>query len=502
MRTLALAAVLAAVLAGCATAPAADPATQPAAQTTAQTARDALWLDRLTWGATGADLAQLRRQGRAAWLDAQLDDGPAARPPALPPLPPLLPLVQQLAAQRQAADALADGDARAAARRAYQQALARLARGASARTLLHALDSPQQLREQLTWFWFNHFNVAQAKGDLRAMVGDYEQGLRERALGRFRDLLGYAVRHPALLRYLDNERNAARRLNENHARELLELHTLGVDGGYGQRDVQALARVLTGLGLRLADGPPRLRPAQQARYWRDGLAEFNPARHDFGAKTLLGQPIRGDGLAEIDHVLDLLARHPATARHLCAKLARYFVADEPPPALVARMAERWRRSDGRIAEVLRTLVASPEFEASLGRKFKDPVHYVVSAVRLAHADRAALDTAPLLGWLNRLGQAPHDRATPDGYPLDEGAWAGPGQMATRFEVAQAIGSGMPALRRAPGQRRPAVPQLDTPLYRDAIAPRLAPATRAALAGAASPQAWNTLLLASPEFMHR
>ncbi|MFG6466200.1 DUF1800 domain-containing protein [Roseateles sp. BYS87W] len=473
--------------------------------------QDALWLDRLTWGATSADLAAVRRDGRAAWLDAQLQARTAPLPEAaqaqisaLSIQQPLPALVQKMEAQRKAADALTDDTAKAEAQKAYQQALTQLAREASTRALLQALYSPQQVQEQLTWFWFNHFNVHQYKANLRAMVGDYEQGLRERSLGRFRDLLGYTAHHPAMLRYLDNDQNAANRINENYARELLELHTLGIGGGYSQRDVQELARVLTGLGVNLTGDKPKLKPAQDAQYRRDGLTEFNPARHDFGDKTLLGLNVKGEGYAELDRVLDLLARHPSTARFVCSKLAQSFVADEPPPALVARMAERWKQTDGRIAEVLRAMVAAPEFEASLGRKFKDPSHYVVSAVRLAYADKVVLNTAPMIGWLYRLGQAPYNRQTPDGYPLDENAWAGPGQMTTRFEIARAIGSGSAGLFKVEGERkdRPAFPQLTHPLYYEAIAPRLAPATQQALGQATSPQEWNTYLLASPDFMHR
>ncbi|MFG6429737.1 DUF1800 domain-containing protein [Roseateles sp. LYH14W] len=506
MRNLALSAALLLGLIGCATAP-------PTASTAYGPAQDTLWLDRLTWGASRADLAAVRTQGRAAWLDAQL------APHAPAPLPEaaqaqiqalaitqtdLLPLVQRMEAQRKAADALTDDAAKAEAQKNYQQALTKLAREASARALLNALYSPRQVQEQLTWFWFNHFNVHQYKNNLRAMVGDYEQGLRERALGRFRDLLGYTARHPAMLRYLDNEQNAANRINENHARELLELHTLGVGGGYSQRDVQELARVLTGLGVNLTDNKPKLPPQREALYRRDGLMEFNPARHDFGEKTLLGITVKGEGDAELDQVLNLLARHPSTARFVSRKLAQQFVADEPPAALVERMAERWRQTDGRIADVLRTMVQSPEFEASLGRKFKSPTHYVVSAVRLAYADKVVLNTGPMIGWLYRLGQAPYNRQTPDGYPMDENAWAGPGQMTTRFEIARAIGSGSAGLFKVEGEARdrPAFPMLVQPLYYEGIAPRLAAATQQALSQATSPQEWNTYLLASPDFMHR
>lgn len=498
--------LIALALTGCATAPT-PPVPRPAA------AQDALWLDRLTWGASAADLAAVRARGRDAWLQAQLQPERAAVLPAAAQTQiqaftiaqqGLPALVLQMEAQRKAADAVTDDAAKAEAQKAYQAALTKLAREAASRQLLNALYSPHQVQEQLTWFWFNHFNVHQYKNNLRVMVGDYEQGLRERALGRFRDLLGYSAHHPAMLRYLDNEQNGANRINENYARELLELHTLGVGGGYSQRDVQELARVLTGLGVNMTDNRPKLKPAQEAQYRRDGLTEFNPARHDFGDKTLLGLTLKGEGEAELERVLDLLARHPGTARFVCRKLAQYFVADEPPPALVDRMAARWQQTDGRIAEVLRAMVGSPEFEASLGRKFKDPTHYVVSAVRLAYADKVVLNTGPMLGWLYRLGQAPYNRQTPDGYPMDESAWAGPGQMTTRFEIARAIGTGSAGLFKVEGEPkdRPAFPQIAHPLYYEGIAPRLGAATQQALAQATSPQEWNTYLLASPDFMYR
>ena len=507
MRHLLLSTALVLALVGCASSPTTAPP-----RTSSSAAQDALWLDRLSFGASSTDLAQVRRDGRTAWLDRQLQGGTAALPPPAQAQiqslaiqqEPLPALVQRLEAQRKAADAVADDAAKAEAQKAYQQALTKLAREASTRQLLHALYSPNQLQEQMTWFWFNHFNVHQYKANLRVMVGDYEQGLRDRSLGRFRDLLGYTAHHPAMLRYLDNEQNAANRINENYARELLELHTMGVGGGYSQRDVQELARVLTGLGVNLTENRPKLKPAQEAQYRRDGLMEFNPARHDFGEKHLLGITVKGEGYGELDQVLDLLARHPSTARYVSRKLAQQFVADEPPPALVERMAERWQQSDGRIAEVLRAMVNSPEFEASLGRKFKDPTQFVVSAVRLAYADKVVLNTSPMLGWLYRLGQAPYNRQTPDGYPLDESAWAGPGQMTTRFEIARAIGSGSAGLFKVDGEPkdRPAFPQLAHPLYYEGIAPRLTAATQQALTQATSPQEWNTYLLASPDFMHR
>lgn len=417
---------------------------------------------------------------------------------------PTAQLVQVMEQQRKEAGALANDDEKKAAQQSYQQEMNRLAREAARRHVLRALYSPNQVQEQMTWFWLNHFSVHQYKSDLRALVGDYEENaIRPYALGRFRDLLGAVVHHPAMLRYLDNVQNAAGHLNENYARELMELHTLGVDGGYSQADVQELARVLTGVGVNVGAGTPKVRKDLEVFYVRQGLFEFNPARHDFGEKRLLGQPIRGRGITELDEALDRLARHPATARFISRKLALYWISDDPPSRIVDAMAQTFRRTDGDISAILQTMFASPEFAA--GRKFKDPMRYVISAVRLAYDDKAILNTAPILNWLNRMGEPLYGRATPDGYPLDSRAWASPGQLATRFEIAKVMGSGSAGLFKSEGPQpheRPAFPQLAGELYYGNLARTLSAATKAALDQAASPQEWNTFLLASPEMMSR
>jgi uncharacterized protein (DUF1800 family) len=352
----------------------------------------------------------------------------------------------------------------------------------------------------------NHFNVHQNKGNLRVMIGDYEErAIRPHALGKFRDLLAETVHHPAMLRYLDNERNAVNRINENYARELMELHTLGVNGGYSQRDVQELARILTGVGVNPGPDAPNVRRQLQAQYAHQGLFEFNPNRHDYGDKQFLGQTIRGRGLAELDEAIDRLSRHPSTARFISRKLAMFLVSDEPPAALVERMSQTFRQSDGDIAAMLRTLFDSAEFGQSLGRKFKDPVHYVVSAVRLAYDGKPILNAGPMLNWLNRMGEPLYGRQTPDGYPMIETAWASSGQMTTRFEIAKAIGSGSAGLFKTESpqpQERAAFPQLANALYFQFLQKALSPATRQALDQAASPQEWNTFLLSSPEMMSR
>lgn len=496
------------LLAGCA-------ATMPTPQTPADPVALSGALNRITWGVSSSAYQQASQIGYDAWLEQQLHPVPAMLPAAAQAQidamtitqKPLPQLVQELEDQRRDYDkAIADDEAKKAAQRAYQQELSRLAREAATRSLLRDLYSPNQLQEQMTWFWMNHFNVHQGKSNLRVLVGDYEeQAIRPRALGKFRDLLAATLRHPAMIRYLDNEQNAANRLNENYAREIMELHTLGVDGGYTQNDVQQLARILTGVGVNLSGKTPNVRQDKQDQYLRNGLFEFNPSRHDYGDKVFLGQPVKGRGLAEVDEALDRLSRSPATARYISRKLAIYFVADEPPPQLVQRMAERFQSSDGDIAAVLRVLFTAPEFTESLGKKFKDPVHYVVSAVRLAYDDKVILNATPMHNWLNRMAEPLYGRQTPDGYPLTQPGWASPGQMTTRFEIAKAIGSGAAGLFKSEGAQpleKPAFPQLANALYYQSLQQSLAPATRQALEQAASPQEWNTLLLSSPELMHR
>jgi uncharacterized protein (DUF1800 family) len=470
--------------------------------------------DRLTWGVNEGGTHELAEMGPKAWIEQQLTT-------SFSPLPvdvqaqinamrishePLAQLVVEMDAENKAANALTDPDQKKAAKDAYYKDMNALAREAQSRSLLRDLYGPDQLREQMTWFWFNHFNVQAAKRDIRAMVGDYEdQAIRPHALGRFRDLLEATLRHPAMLRYLDNDQNAANHINENYAREIMELHSMGVGSGYTQNDVQELARILTGVGVDLKPDAPRLKPQWQPLYVRASLFEFNPARHDFGTKTFLGHQIKGSGFGEVEQALDLIAASPATAHHVSAELATYFVGDTPSPALVDKMAETFRHSGGDIAAVLRTLFASAEFKASLGKAFKDPVHYAVSAVRLAYGDRVILNTDPLANWLQRMGEGLYAHETPDGYALQSSAWSGPGQMETRFEIAHAIGSGSAGLfkpRDSGAPEQPAFPQIQNALFFQALRARLGAQTAGVLAQARSPQEWNSLYLSSPEFMRR
>ena len=477
-------------------------------------------LNRLTWGASTSAMAQAAGKDFNTLLEEQLTPGPAPLPAAAQAQIDALTLSQQpfttlvfdLEQRRRAADALKNDEDKRAAQQAYQQELTRLAREAASRHLLRALYSPRQVQEQMTWFWLNHFSVFQNKANIRAMVGDYEdRAIRPHALGRFRDLLGAAILHPAMLLYLDNVQNAANRTNENLARELMELHTLGAGGPYTQKDVQELARVLTGAGINLTStNTPVLRRELQGDYVRRGVFEFHPGRHDFNPKTLLGQPLQQRGMAEVEEALDRLARHPATARHISRKLVQYWHSDQPSPALVERVAQAFSASDGDIAVALRALLTSAEYTQAAGRQFKDPMRFVISALRLGHDDRVILNTGPVLFWLNRLGQPLYGRQTPDGWPMDEAAWSSPGQMTVRFEVARAIGAGAGGLFVSPGSTPPPTPvvsQAATPppsrvLYTQWLHHHLGPGTRAALAQAGSPQEWTTFLLSSPEWMRR
>ncbi|MBC7673683.1 MAG: DUF1800 domain-containing protein [Polaromonas sp.] len=487
-------------------------------------------LNRMAFGPRPGDVAKVRALGVDQWIALQLapdriDDGAADRIVASyemlgRPTSELVAMYdngqqairQQQKQQAQQGDTSGKKDLRAEILQANPQLREQLRQNQrilgdlQSAKLARAVISDRQLAEVMTDFWENHFSVYAGKGLDRIFLPAYDRDvIRPNSLGKFRDLLGAVARHPAMLRFLDNEQNAANRINENYARELMELHTLGQGAGYSQQDVQEMARVLTGVGVNLGTDNPKVRNDLQRDYVRAGLFEFNPNRHDYGAKTLLGQPIRSRGLAELDEALDRLAKHPATAHFISRKLAQYWLSDDPPPALVERMAQSFLKSEGDIAVTLQTLLASPEYAQGAGQKFKDPVHYVVSAVRLAYDDKPILNVGPMLNWLNRMGEPLYGRQTPDGYALDTAAWSSPGQMATRFEIAKAIGSGNAGLFKTDGPQpleKPAFPQLANALYYRALGQTLGPNTQQALAQATSAQEWNSFLLSSPELMHR
>jgi uncharacterized protein (DUF1800 family) len=345
-----------------------------------------------------------------------------------------------------------DPDARKAARK---QAGIIMYEAVQAR-ILRAIYGPRQLQEVMAAFWFNHFNVFAAKGLCHLWIGAYEEeAIRPHTLGRFRDLLGATAKHPAMLFYLDNWQNTApdapgkhdkfEGINENYARELMELHTLGVNGGYTQQDVIALAHILTGWGIvrpqqlmsqqrvimrrRCLDGGgfgpfgffrqrfrPQPRPAQVAMAGPPAPYGFvfDASRHDFAGKTLLGRNIKGGGIVQGEQALDVLAHSPATANHLSFQLAQYFVADDPPMPLVARMANRYLATDGNIRDVLDTMFRSSEFweRRYCAAKYKTPYEYTISAARATGVE--VLNVRPLAGLMAQLGMPLYGCQTPDG----------------------------------------------------------------------------------------
>lgn len=293
---------------------------------------------------------------------------------------------------------------------------------------------------------------------------------------------------------------------------------MGVNSGYTQKDVQELARVLTGVGINLSKDTPRMKPELAKLYVRKGMFEFQPQRHDFGDKQILGQTFKGGrGFGELEDVILMLSRQPATARYISQKLAQFFVSDTPSKELIEKMAQRFLQTDGDIPATLRTMFDSPEFIASLGKKFKDPMHFMLASVRLAYDGTTIVNTAPLLNWLNMMGQQLNGRQTPDGYAMDESAWASSGQLTVRFDIARSLAGGNPNLFKPeaqaggqpagsatnqPPQEKPPQPALAASNYVKNWARQFSPATQSALGQASTPLEWNALFLASPEMMRR
>ncbi len=393
-----------------------------------------------------------------------------------------------------------------------------------AQKLLRAVYAENQVQEVLTDFWFNHFNVAAQDGPARPHLLAYERdAIRPHVLGDFRTLLGATARHPAMLLYLDNaqsvapegtattmnarvagmqntggvrgaiarrriqqgraqlqrdsasmmanvpenvraqlqQRRRTRGVNENYARELMELHTLGVDGGYTQADVEQVARAFTGWTVwpaALRRGTPqtealerRMARGEQAGFVRDGLFLFRADAHDATAKTILGQAFpAGHGVDEGARVLDLVAAHPSTARHLARKLAIRFVSDTPPEALVDDLARVYLQTHGDLKAVVRALAYRPEFWAAAARdgKVKSPFELAISAVRATGADlgrpgtpRSASALASLGAWIERMGQPLYRYQAPTGFPDRADAWLSAGTLAARMGFGLKLATG-------------------------------------------------------------
>ncbi|MBL0169456.1 MAG: DUF1800 domain-containing protein [Gemmatimonadaceae bacterium] len=442
-------------------------------------------LSRLAFGPRPGDVAAVRAVGVDAWIAKQLEpqrisDVNTERFVAqfatlgksgeelIAQYPP--PGVQLAQMARQNGGRISPEDS-LKLREQGRQSYAFLGEIASSR-VARAVISERQLDEVMVDFWENHFNVFAGKDRTRYFLPEYDaQAIRPHTLGKFRDLLGAVAKSPAMLYYLDNwqsvadsgrptlrqvppmaRRVAARRaavvaqqrpqlaalvqrkrgLNENYARELMELHTLGVDGGYTQQDVIQVARALTGWTLsRGANG---------------GAFLFRPEAHDAGAKVILGEKYAaGRGEDEGEAVLDLLARHPSTARFIATKLARRFVSDTPPAALVDRATATFRKTDGDIREVVRTIVTSPEFfaTATYRAKVKSPFELVVSSLRVMNAPADATPRTTQL--VSRLGQPIFGHQAPNGYPETGDAWMNTGSILNRINFGLAVASG-----RVPG----------------------------------------------------
>jgi uncharacterized protein (DUF1800 family) len=342
-------------------------------------------------------------------------------------------------------------------------------------------EQENPLLARMTEFWFNHLNVYVGKGSVRPFVGHYVVNVaRAHALGPFEELLLASARHPAMLHYLDQvqsvvdgtmgPRGTKRGLNENYARELMELHTLGVNGGYTQTDVRELARVLTGWTI----------DPNNASGFR-----FAIRQHDNSRKSVLGHTYPSgftrSGEAEGEEAIRMLARHPKTAARISLRLAQFFVADEPPPALVEALTRKFLATQGNMHQVMQELLSSPEFWRAENRLFKTPMDFACSALA---ATQAGSDPRKLLlsaKFLDDAGQPVHGWQTPDGYTVDAATWLAPEALTRRADFAMVLAR-------------------DT---RDLgfLAPYMSPATRAAIEQE-RPGMRNGLLLASPDFMYK
>src|SRR6266699_5034480 len=305
--------------------------------------------------------------------------------------------------------------------------------------LLRAVYSEQQLYELMVDFWENHFSIFANKDDDRYLLTSFDRDtIRPFAMERFRDLLGATAHSPAMLYYLDNWRSSVPRpypakadkpagvdggLNENYARELMELHTMGVDGGYTQLDVQEVARCFTGWTIE--------KPNQE------GLFLYRPGLHDDGEKAVLGHKILpGGGIGDGERVLDVLATHPATARFIATKLARRFISDDPPKSVIDRAAAVFLKTDGSIRETLRAIITSSEFFGAYHAKVRSPFEYVAAAMRALNAETDG--DRPVLDAIARMGQPVFGRITPDGYADRADQWLSSGAMVARFNFASAL----------------------------------------------------------------
>lgn len=358
-----------------------------------------------------------------------------------------------------------------------------------------ALQTSTPFMERLVHFWANHFAVSVGKLLVIGLAGGFEaDAIRPNILGKFEDLLLAVVQHPAMLLYLDQaqsigpaslvaQRSRSRQqqaagLNENLAREILELHTLGVRSGYTQEDVTEFARALTGWTL----------PSDESREGGQGTFRFVPALHEPGSRTVLGRTYADGGEEQARSIIHDVATSPETARYIATKLARHFVADDPPAAVIQRLADTFARTSGDLAAVYRDLVASKEPWQPVYAKFKTPWEWAVSSLRAV--ERREIPATQAINLMNQLGQPVWRPGSPAGYDDIEGAWAAPDALLRRVEAAQRIaeqaGNVVDARLLAPKVLRGA----------------LSPSTASAISRAESSTTALALLLVSPDFLRR
>jgi uncharacterized protein (DUF1800 family) len=371
-------------------------------------------LRRISFGPVAQELAQVRSLGRAAYIEQQLTATDSATEAAATALYPLI-----------AADALTLYSSSGAGFHIDQHLME-----LQSAMIYRALFSKAQLHEVMTDFWNDHFNTYLKKNPIPLKITFDRDVIRANALGNFKTLLRATVRHGEMLFYLDNWMNQIDAINENYARELLELHTLGKDGGYSEADMKALSFILSGLTYRNTPFADLLSPTGFGQAW------FRPELHDAREKTFLGQHFpAGGGEEEIDRALDLILDHPGTARFIAGKLCRRFVSDTPPEALVQSVAASFTASGGDIPAMLRTLLLSPEFAASSGEKFKRPLPAMLGAARACGINQydytlntelygtAMLGNGLLYRSLTAAGQQPFGWVPPNGYPDHNSYWA-------------------------------------------------------------------------------
>ena len=460
----------------------------------------AIAANRFGLGARPGDLAAIGDDPRG-WLRGQLAGAAPLWPTAgLPSTGQILsgaePILRARREARQAAGGGASAPASAELAMRLPQYLRPLYVNDARARLSAALLSERPFAERLVHFWSNHFAVSVDKLAVLGIAGSFErEAIRPHVMGRFRELLLAVEMHPAMLLYLDNQqsvgpnspvaRRAAQRgrtlgLNENLAREILELHTLGVDAGYSQADVTSFAKVLTGWSLgggqgRLASGPV-------------GAFVFRPEVHEPGLQNLLSRRYAEADQAQGMAVLADLAAAPATARHIATKLARHFIADEPPAAAIERIAGAFERSGGDLPAVYAAMIESPEAWDGASAKFKTPQDYLFS---LGRGLALPPESEPrLLGAFELLGQRTYAPGSPAGWPDRSSDWDGASELLKRIELSDAVAQKLADRRDA----MQLAPQL--------LGGTFSAATRESIARAASPAQALTLLLTAPEFLRR